>query len=104
MAWSATLRFSVQSRFERLCPCRTRKSRIAHDYRPRGRVLPSRAMLHEKRRIRPAPLDRARPDVADLIDTYFNAYNAARLREASHAFARMIDNGASIGLSLSGAL
>src|ERR1041384_3769783 len=61
-------------------------------------------MLHPKRRIRPAPLDGARPGVADLIDTYFNAYNAARLREACQAFARMIAGGATIGLSLSGAL
>jgi deoxyhypusine synthase len=42
--------------------------------------------------------------VADLIDTYFNAYNAARLREACQAFVHMIDGGATIGLSLSGAL
>ena len=61
-------------------------------------------MLHAKRRIRPAPLDAALPDVVHLIDTYFNAYNAARLREACHAFARMIDAGATIGMSLSGAL
>jgi len=61
-------------------------------------------MLHAKRRIRPAPLDTAMPDVATLIDTYFNAYNAARLRESCLAFARMIDSGATIGVSLSGAL
>jgi deoxyhypusine synthase len=61
-------------------------------------------MLHAKRRIRPAPLDTAMPDVVTLIDTYFNAYNAARLRESCLAFARMIDSGATIGVSLSGAL
>jgi deoxyhypusine synthase len=61
-------------------------------------------MLHAKRRIRPAPLDQAMPDVANLIDTYFNAYNAARLRESCQVFARMIDGGATIGVSLSGAL
>ncbi len=61
-------------------------------------------MLHPKRRIRPAPLDAALPDVAYLIDTYYNAYNAARLREACQAFARMIDSGATIGMSLTGAL
>jgi deoxyhypusine synthase len=61
-------------------------------------------MLHAKRRIRPTPLDTAMPDVATLIDTYFNAYNAARLRESCLAFARMIDSGATIGVSLSGAL
>ncbi len=61
-------------------------------------------MLHPKRRIRPAPLEIGSPDVAALIDTYFNAYNAARLREACQTFARMIDGGATIGVSLSGAL
>jgi deoxyhypusine synthase len=61
-------------------------------------------MLHPKRRILPAPLETASPDIAALIDTYFNAYNAARLREACQTFARMIDEGATIGLSISGAL
>jgi deoxyhypusine synthase len=61
-------------------------------------------MLHPKRRILPEPLRKGSPDVATLIDTYFNAYNAARLREACQTFARMIDAGATIGLSLSGAL
>jgi len=42
--------------------------------------------------------------VVSLIDTYFNAYNAARLREACQTFARMIDSGCTIGLSISGAL
>jgi deoxyhypusine synthase len=61
-------------------------------------------MLHPKRRIRPAPLARGSADVADLIDTYYNAYNAARLREACQTFARMIDSGATIGVSIAGAL
>jgi deoxyhypusine synthase len=61
-------------------------------------------MLHAKRRIRPAPLETGSADVASLIDTYFNAYNAARLRESCQIFARMIDQGATIGVSLSGAL
>src|SRR5262245_56478719 len=61
-------------------------------------------MLHAKRRIRPAPLEKGSPDVAALIDNYFNAYNAARLREACQAFARMIDAGTTIGVSISGAL
>src|SRR5499427_1767054 len=67
-------------------------------------VVGSRAMLHAKRRIRPAPLDRGSADVVALVDTYFNAYNAARLREAAQTFARMIDGGATIGVSISGAL
>jgi len=61
-------------------------------------------MLHPKRRIRPAPLDKGSHEVVSLIDTYFNAYNAARLREACQTFARMIDSGCTIGLSISGTL
>src|SRR5215813_11951573 len=61
-------------------------------------------MLHPKRRIRPTPLSRGSTDVADLIDTYFNAYNSARLREACQTFARMIDDGTTIGVSIAGAL
>jgi deoxyhypusine synthase len=61
-------------------------------------------MLHPRRRLRPPPLDKASSAIADLIDTYYNAYNAARLREACQLFARIIDSGATVGLSLSGAL
>jgi deoxyhypusine synthase len=61
-------------------------------------------MLHAKRRIRPAPLEKGSPGVVELIETYFNAYNAARLREACQTWMRMIDNGATIGVSISGAL
>jgi deoxyhypusine synthase len=61
-------------------------------------------MLHKKRRIRPAPLETGSRDVVALIENYFNAYNAARLREACQTFARMIDEGATIGVSISGAL
>jgi deoxyhypusine synthase len=61
-------------------------------------------MLHEKRRLAPPALDTASNDIATLIDTYFNAYNAARLREACQLLARVIDAGATIGVSLSGAL
>ena len=61
-------------------------------------------MLHSKRRIRPAPLTRGSNEVVELIDNYFNAYNAARLREACQTFARMIDSGATIGVSIAGAL
>src|SRR6476620_1042133 len=61
-------------------------------------------MLHEKRRLQPPPMESASEEIAKLIDTYFNAYNAARLRESCQLFARMIDSGATIGLSISGAL
>ena len=62
------------------------------------------AMLHEKRRLQPPPLDQASDEIARFIETYFNAYNAARLREACQLFARMVDSGATIGVSISGAL
>ena len=61
-------------------------------------------MLHPKRRIRPAPLVKGSNEVVDLIDNYYNAYNSARLREACQTFARMIDDGTTIGLSIAGAL
>jgi deoxyhypusine synthase len=61
-------------------------------------------MLHAKRRILPAPLQQGSDEVAALIDTYFNAYNAARLRETCQTFVRMIEDGATIGVSISGAL
>jgi deoxyhypusine synthase len=61
-------------------------------------------MLHEKRRLQPPPLETASDEIAKFIETYFNAYNAARLREACQLFARMIDSGATIGVSISGAL
>jgi deoxyhypusine synthase len=61
-------------------------------------------MLHEKHRLAPPPLEKASDEVANLIDTYFNAYNSARLRESCQLMARMINEGATIGVSLSGAL
>src|SRR5258706_873462 len=61
-------------------------------------------MLHEKRRLQPPPMESAPEAVAALIDTYFNAYNAARLRESCPLFARMIDDGATIVVSHSRAL
>ena len=61
-------------------------------------------MLHAKRRLLPPPMDAGSEAVANLIDTYFNAYNAARLRESCQVLVRAIDAGATIGVSLSGAL
>ena len=49
-------------------------------------------------------MDAGSEEVARLIETYFNAYNAARLREACQLFARTLDDGALVGVSLSGAL
>ncbi|HEY9167225.1 MAG TPA: deoxyhypusine synthase [Candidatus Kryptonia bacterium] len=43
--------------------------------------------------------------VTDLVDTYFQAYNAARLKEASQLFAqKMLERDVTIGMSLTGAL
>lgn len=43
--------------------------------------------------------------VTDLIDNYFQAYNAGRLREACHLILKkMVDKEVTIGISLSGAL
>ncbi len=61
-------------------------------------------LLHPKRRMRPPPMNTADPAIATLIDTYFNAYNGARIREACQLLARIINEGATIGLSISGAL
>ena len=63
-----------------------------------------RPMLRKRPKIQPPPLTRGSADVVALVDTYFNAYNSARLREACQLFADMIDRGATIGVSLSGAL
>jgi deoxyhypusine synthase len=64
----------------------------------------SKKLMSPRQRLRPPPLTQGFPDVVTLVDTYFNAYNAARLREACQLIARMIDGGATIGVSLSGAL
>src|SRR5688572_20450874 len=43
-------------------------------------------------------------EVVELVDTYFNAYNGARIRESCRLLAKVIDEGATVGMSLSGAL
>ncbi len=43
-------------------------------------------------------------EVTRLVDTYFNAYNGARLREACQLFVKLIEEDASIGVTLAGAL
>ncbi|HET8628305.1 MAG TPA: deoxyhypusine synthase [Thermomicrobiales bacterium] len=56
------------------------------------------------RRIHPAPIARD-TSVVDLIDGAFLAYNARRLRDACHLFARkMLDPDVTVGLTLAGAL
>src|SRR5512140_3666105 len=64
---------------------------------------PKKTSLRGKR-IVPAPIP---PGIAvdQLVDSYFQAYNAARLREACHLFSgKMLDRDVTIGMSLTGAL
>ncbi|RPI28178.1 MAG: deoxyhypusine synthase [Acidobacteria bacterium] len=54
--------------------------------------------------INPKPIDE-RTSLTDLVDSVFEAYNAARLREACHLFAlKMLEDDVTIGVSLTGAL
>ncbi len=64
----------------------------------------SKKLMNPRQRLRPPPLVEGSRDVVALVDTYFNAYNAARIREACQLICRIIDEGATIGVSLSGAL
>src|SRR6185369_16204488 len=59
--------------------------------------------LHGQR-IEPPPIDSS-ISIVDLIDKTFNAYNAARLREACHLFTeRILADDVTVGMSLSGAM
>lgn len=64
----------------------------------------SKRRLLSGRKIEPAPIPKGvRIDV--LVDSYFQAYNAGRLREACQLFAgRMLASDVTIGMSLTGAL
>src|SRR5262245_44350721 len=54
--------------------------------------------------IQPPAID-ASISIADLIDKTFNAYNAARFREACHLWTeRMLQDDVTVGMSLSGAM
>src|SRR5438105_14751160 len=54
--------------------------------------------------IDPPPID-ANISIVDLIDKTFNAYNAARFREACQLFAeKMLADDVTVGMSLSGAM
>jgi deoxyhypusine synthase len=56
------------------------------------------------KRIVPAPIPK-NIGVVTLVDEYFQAYNAARLREACQIFAdKMLRNDVTVGMSLTGAL
>jgi deoxyhypusine synthase len=55
-------------------------------------------------RIVPSPIPK-NVALVELVDTYFQAYNAARLREACQLYAKkMLDRDVTIGMSLTGAL
>jgi deoxyhypusine synthase len=59
--------------------------------------------LHGQR-IEPPAID-ANISIVDLIDKTFNAYNAARFREACHLFSeRVLADDVTVGMSLSGAM
>jgi deoxyhypusine synthase len=59
--------------------------------------------LHGQK-IEPPPID-GKISIVDLIDKTFNAYNAARFREACHLFVeRMLEDDVMVGVSLSGAM
>jgi deoxyhypusine synthase len=59
--------------------------------------------LHGQK-IEPPPID-ANTSIVDLIDKTFNAYNAARFREACHLFVeRILADDVTVGMSLSGAM
>ena len=64
----------------------------------------SKKLMNRRQRLRPPPLETGSADVVALVDTYFNAYNASRLREACQLLTRIIHEGATVGVSLSGAL
>jgi deoxyhypusine synthase len=56
------------------------------------------------KKIVPAPIP-ANASVCDLVDGYFQAYNAGRLREACHLFSqKMLNSDVTVGMSLTGAL
>jgi deoxyhypusine synthase len=56
------------------------------------------------RKIAPSPMP-AEISVVDLIDTYFTAYNSARLREACQLLSRdIMKEGVTVAMSLSGAM
>jgi deoxyhypusine synthase len=60
-------------------------------------------LLDPHRRMAHPPLEGG-VEVTRLIDTYFNAYNAARLREACQVFVKLIEEDATVGVTLAGAL
>jgi deoxyhypusine synthase len=65
--------------------------------------MTNKSFLHGQR-IEPPAID-ANISIVDLVDKTFNAYNAARFREACHLFVeRMLAGDVTVGMSLSGAM
>jgi deoxyhypusine synthase len=61
-------------------------------------------MVKSSRKIAPSPMT-ADISVVDLIDRYFNAYNAARLRECCQLLEReILQDNVTVGMSLAGAM
>ncbi len=67
-------------------------------------MKPRKSKYLQGKRIIPAPIPK-NATVVQLVDTYFQAYNAGRLREACHLFTdKMLQSDVTIGMSLTGAL
>ncbi len=66
--------------------------------------MSNKSRFLQGQRIEPPAID-ASISIVDLIDKTFNAYNAARFREACHLFTeRMLADDVTVGMSLSGAM
>ncbi len=66
--------------------------------------MKNKSRFLQGQRIEPPPIT-ADISIVDLIDKTFNAYNAARFREACHLFTeRMLADDVTVGMSLSGAM
>lgn len=64
----------------------------------------SKSRFLQGRRIAPVPITQ-NTTIVELIESNFQAYNAARLREGAQLFAeRMLDDDVTVGLTLTGAL
>src|ERR1041385_2006943 len=70
----------------------------------RGNTLAQNSRFLQGQKIEPPPIH-AHMSIVELIDKTFNAYNAARFREACHLFVeRMLADDVTVGMSLSGAI
>jgi len=66
--------------------------------------MKNKSRFLQGQRIEPPAID-ANISIVDLVDKTFNAYNAARFREACHLFTeRMLEEDVTVGMSLSGAM